>query len=413
MRTDRIGTNYTFNAAAQTVTFTAVNPVIQELLISIVNATRDTTIYDPTVSGRGGTCSGAVVTLDFDTTAHANTDKLIILYAELSEADPRVVSGIVAVSNLPVTQPVSGPLTDVQLRAAAVPVSGPVTDAQLRATAVPVSGPLTDIELRAAAVPVSGPLTDAEIRATPVPVSMGATPTGAATEAKQDAQITQETAAAASLAVMDDWDESDRAKINPVVGQAGVQAGSGPVDAKTQRVVLATDDPAVTLLTDIASAVNREDTASINAGKGIPPLAVRTAAPADTSTTDGDFEYLLIKDGRLYTRTKIDFQTTKALTNAAVTASSSGENTLVSGTAAQTIRVFKIVLVAASAASVSFKDAAGGTSLTGAMPLTANGAMVLESNDGEPLFVSATAGAFILNLSAAVTVTGFVQYTKS
>lgn len=52
--------------------------------------------------------------------------------------------------------PVSGPLTDTQLRAVAVPVSGPLTDSQLRASAVPVSGPLTDAQLRATAVPVSG-----------------------------------------------------------------------------------------------------------------------------------------------------------------------------------------------------------------------------------------------------------------
>lgn len=63
--------------------------------------------------------------------------------------------------------PVSGPLTDAQLRAVAVPVSGtvtasgPLTDAELRATPVPVSGTVT----------ASGPLTDAQLRATPVPVS--------------------------------------------------------------------------------------------------------------------------------------------------------------------------------------------------------------------------------------------------
>lgn len=123
------------------------------------------------------------------------------------------VSGTVAVSNFPAVQPVSdnggsltvdGPLTDAQLRAAAVPVSdgggsltvdGPLTDAQLRAAAVPisdgggsvtvdgtfwqatqpVSGPLTDTQLRATAVPVSGPLTDAQLRATAVPVSIAAT----------------------------------------------------------------------------------------------------------------------------------------------------------------------------------------------------------------------------------------------
>jgi hypothetical protein len=43
----------------------------------------------------------------------------------------------------------------------AVPVSGPLTDTQLRATAVPVSGTVT----------ASGPLTDTQLRATPVPVS--------------------------------------------------------------------------------------------------------------------------------------------------------------------------------------------------------------------------------------------------
>jgi hypothetical protein len=41
-----------------------------------------------------------------------------------------VVSGTVAVSNFPASQPVTGPLTDAQLRAAAVPVSGfPATQA--------------------------------------------------------------------------------------------------------------------------------------------------------------------------------------------------------------------------------------------------------------------------------------------
>lgn len=78
--------------------------------------------------------------------------------------------GHVTVDAAPSTA-VTGPLTDTQLRAAAVPVSGPVTDAQLRAAAVPVSGPVTDAQLRAAAVPVSGPATDAQLRAVPLPVS--------------------------------------------------------------------------------------------------------------------------------------------------------------------------------------------------------------------------------------------------
>jgi hypothetical protein len=52
---------------------------------------------------------------------------------------------------------------------------------------------------------------------------------------------TDTAAIAASASVLDDWDEFDRAKVNPIAGQAGVQGGSGVVTALTQRVVLATD----------------------------------------------------------------------------------------------------------------------------------------------------------------------------
>lgn len=104
--------------------------------------------------------------------------------------------------------PVTGPLTDSQLRATAVPVSGPLTDTQLRATPVPVSlssvpshavtGPLTDTQLRASAVPVSGtvtanagsgtmavsgPVTDTQLRASAVPVSLASVPAHAVTQA--------------------------------------------------------------------------------------------------------------------------------------------------------------------------------------------------------------------------------------
>lgn len=52
---------------------------------------------------------------------------------------------------------------------------------------------LTDTQLRASPVSVSGPLTDAQLRAAAVPVSLASTPlpSGAATEAKQDTQITE------------------------------------------------------------------------------------------------------------------------------------------------------------------------------------------------------------------------------
>lgn len=114
------------------------------------------------------------------------------------------LGGAGAESLLTGSLPVTGPLTDAQLRAVPVPVSGTVatgglTDAQLRATPVDVVGPLTDAELRATPVPVSGPLTDAQLRAVAVPVSAAALPlpTGAATEATLAGVLTSANFAAA------------------------------------------------------------------------------------------------------------------------------------------------------------------------------------------------------------------------
>lgn len=47
--------------------------------------------------------------------------------------------------------------------------------------------------------------------------------------------------AVTALEIMDDWDEVDRAKVNTIAGQVGVQGGSGIATALTQRMVLATD----------------------------------------------------------------------------------------------------------------------------------------------------------------------------
>lgn len=80
--------------------------------------------------------------------------------------EPVTVDGTVGVSSVGGTVAVSGPLTDTQLRAAAVPVSGPLTDVQVRATPLPVSGTVGV----SGTVAVTGPLTDTQLRATPVPV---------------------------------------------------------------------------------------------------------------------------------------------------------------------------------------------------------------------------------------------------
>jgi hypothetical protein len=87
------------------------------------------------------------------------------------------VDGTVAISNLPSVQPVNdngGSLTvdSLQLPSALDADGGLKTHVQ---NTVAVTGPLTDVQLRAAALPVSGPLTDAQLRASALPVAQSAT----------------------------------------------------------------------------------------------------------------------------------------------------------------------------------------------------------------------------------------------
>lgn len=182
-------------------------------------------------------------------------------------------------------------------------------------------------------------------------------------------------------------------------------------------------------LAEIAGAIRHEDQASADGDPGFALLVRRVEAPAATSGAAGDYEALQSRDGRLFARVILDDavpegshtigktydapQTTKQLTNAKVAASSSGENTLVSGTSSQTIRVFRGSFTAMGDVTLTFKNAAGGTELA-TIPLSAGGTFAFDClPGGEPLWVTASSGAFILSLSAAVDVLGFVQYTKS
>jgi hypothetical protein len=78
---------------------------------------------------------------------------------------------------------------------------------------------------------------------------------GAVAAGVQRTTLASDDPAVTALQVIDDWDESDRAKVNPIAGQAGVAAGAGAVDALTQRVTLASDDPAVVALQLLDNAI--------------------------------------------------------------------------------------------------------------------------------------------------------------
>ena len=107
---------------------------------------------------------------------------------------------------------------------------------------------------------------------TPFPVKIDQTTPGT-TNAVVEASAS---AIKTAVEIMDDWDESDRAKVNPIVGQAGVAAGAGAVGVTVPRVTLASDDPGVALLGTIDA-----DTGAIKTATELLDDAVYTD---DTST---------------------------------------------------------------------------------------------------------------------------------
>lgn len=155
------------------------------------------------------------------------------------------VDGTVAVTNgaLGVT---GGGVEATALRVTVATDSTGVLSVDDNGGSITVDGPLTDTELRATAVPV-----DASGAAVPVTDNGGSLTVDGSVTANAGTNLNTSAlaleaggnlaAAAASLSVVDDWDESDRAKVNPIAGQAGVQGNTGTVTALTQRVVLATD----------------------------------------------------------------------------------------------------------------------------------------------------------------------------
>lgn len=73
-------TNYTFNAGAQTVTFTDYTTISLESVLLITNVTDNLVVYNFADVGYGGSVTGNVLTLAYNTTGMSNTDDLQIFY---------------------------------------------------------------------------------------------------------------------------------------------------------------------------------------------------------------------------------------------------------------------------------------------------------------------------------------------
>ena len=234
---------------------------------------------------------------------------------DVSSSNPMPVTGTVTANT-----GLSQPLTDAQLRAAAVPVSGtffqatqpvsiaasvpvtgPATDAQLRATPLPISGtvtantglsqPLTDAQLRASAVPVSGPLTDAQLRATAIQIQ--GTVSGTAVPVSGTFfQATQPVSIAASVAVTGPLTDAQlRAADVPVTGTVTANTPSTgaigfPVLAQATQVG-GSDGTNLRILKTDSSGELQVDVVSSALPSGAATETTLAAVEVDTSAING------------------------------------------------------------------------------------------------------------------------------
>jgi hypothetical protein len=93
----------------------------------------------------------------------------------------------------------------------------------------------------------------------------------------------------------------------------------------------------------------------------------------------------------------------------AINFASAGDNTLVTGISGKIISVFKIFFVVSLPTNLIFKDGTGGTALTGAIPVPANGSLTF-TFDTTPWFTASFGNNFVLNQSSTAQISGTVYY---
>ena len=73
-------TNYSFDKTAKTVTFNDYGSISLNGVLLVVNVTSNVVIYNFTTSAKGGSASGNVLTLTYNTSSMNNADKLMVYY---------------------------------------------------------------------------------------------------------------------------------------------------------------------------------------------------------------------------------------------------------------------------------------------------------------------------------------------
>lgn len=102
---------------------------------------------------------------------------------------------------------------------------------------------------------------------------------------------------------------------------------------------------------------------------------------------------------------------TEQYTRQSLSFASSGDNVIIAAVAAQYVRIYGIFFTCAGAVNIKLGEG-GPTYWTGAMTFSTGGGLVLMPQ-GEPLFItSAVNKSFLINLSAAIQVSGVLWYQQ-
>jgi WD40 repeat protein len=180
---------------------------------------------------------------------------------------------------------------------------------------------------------------------------------------------------------------------------AGSVAGTLVVDATGQGDVPVTLGGEAVVLGAGTAAIGK---LAANSGVDIGDVDV-TSAPARDRTTD-NMGVALDSD------TLMQDTTARTVSFGVINASSSGDNTLLAAQGASNkIRIVSLFLVSAGTVNVRFESAAGGTALTGQMPLIANTGFVLPFNP-TGWFETGANALLNLELSGAIGVHGSFSY---
>lgn len=173
-------------------------------------------------------------------------------------------------------------------------------------------------------------------------------------------------------------DQPTGTNLHTVVDSGSITANAG-TNLNTSTLALEAGGNLAT----VSGAVRAEDAASANAHTGIGTLAVRKATPANTSDTDGDYEFLQMSAGRLWTSAVIDTAipagsnnigdvdvltlpaSVKTIKRAVGNATTSGDNTAIAAPgASKVIKVISYALQGVGTVNGKFTDGAGGTQLS-------------------------------------------------